>query len=44
MKSQIRVQVAPPSVLRKKIASGHQEIWVATMSVPGFCRSMVSPL
>ena len=42
--SQARVQVAPPSVVRKKMTSGHQEIWVATMRVPGRWRSMVSPL
>jgi hypothetical protein len=40
----MRVQVAPPSVLRKKMASGHHDTWVATMSVPGRCRSTVSPL
>ncbi len=40
----MRVQVAPESVDLKKITSGHQEIWVATMIVPGFCRSIVRPL
>src|SRR6185503_1108741 len=42
--SQARVQVAPPSVVRKNSVSGHHEICVPTMSVPGFCRSMVRPL
>ena len=42
-KSQIRVQVAPPFVLRQIIVSGHQELRAETMSVSGFCASTASP-
>src|ERR687893_702731 len=42
--SQIGVHDVPPLVLRQKMVSGHHEIWLATMMVLGFCRSMVRPL
>src|SRR5215510_4908654 len=44
VKSHTRVHEAPPLVLRKKMTSGHHEIWVATMMVFGLVRSIVSPL
>ena len=35
--------LAPESVLRKKMVSGHQEFSAETINVDGFCASTVSP-
>src|ERR1041385_7663464 len=43
VKSQMRVQVAPASVLRHSMVSGHQELSAETMIVFGCCASTVRP-
>src|SRR5690242_10239069 len=44
VKSQIRVHVVPPSVLRQSIVSGHHEFSAVTMIVFGCCASTERPL